>query len=70
MNNIRLIEQTFTDGRGEVAKALSSFSPLNEPANVSHIPNTTRSDDGENGSNGNYLPCHYFDYICGTSTGG
>ncbi|KAK4224833.1 acyl transferase/acyl hydrolase/lysophospholipase [Podospora fimiseda] len=39
---------------------LSSFSPLEAPANVSHRnpPEVTP-----------FLPCHYFDYISGTSTG-
>jgi len=37
----------------------SSFSPCKEPANVSHIT----------GPYTHYLPCHYFDYIAGTSTG-
>ena len=36
----------------------SSFAPCGEPLNVSHCPKYTH-----------YLPCHYFDYIGGTSTG-
>jgi hypothetical protein len=36
----------------------SSFAPCGEPRNVSHMPTYTH-----------YLPCHYFDYIGGTSTG-
>ncbi|KAI0379889.1 FabD/lysophospholipase-like protein [Hypomontagnella monticulosa] len=39
---------------------ITSFYPCAEPSNVSHL-------------DGNYkpfLPCHYFDYIAGTSTGG
>ncbi|KAK0713705.1 acyl transferase/acyl hydrolase/lysophospholipase [Lasiosphaeria miniovina] len=37
---------------------LSSFSPCGQPRHMSHCP-TFRP----------YLPCHYFDYIGGTSTG-
>ncbi|OTB05864.1 hypothetical protein M426DRAFT_21595 [Hypoxylon sp. CI-4A] len=40
---------------------VSSFSPCKEPSNLSH-----RSDK----SYTPFLPCHYFDYIGGTSTGG
>jgi len=73
MNQIKLYEETFSDGTGGVSYAPSSFHPLDEPLNVSHIPPPSQPQDNEqegNGHNGHYLPCHYFDYICGTSTGG
>ena len=68
MRNIEAIETSFADGTGQESQALSSFSPLDEPQNVSH--SQTASRDGEEGSGRLFLPCHYFDYICGTSTGG
>jgi hypothetical protein len=68
MRHIEVIEKTFADGKGEESQALSSFFPLDEPLNVSH--NQTTSRDSEGGPSGQFLPCHYFDYICGTSTGG
>ncbi|KAL8370125.1 hypothetical protein RB595_000483 [Gaeumannomyces hyphopodioides] len=46
----------------------SSFHPCYEPDHVSHI-----AGGANNGANTNptthFLPCHYFDYIGGTSTG-
>ncbi|KAL9045780.1 MAG: hypothetical protein Q9214_001238 [Letrouitia sp. 1 TL-2023] len=43
----------------------SAYSPLFH--NI-HIGDTTPSQDSK--TTGNWLPCHYFDYIGGTSTGG
>lgn len=43
------------------SRHVTSFSPCTEPPNVSHL---------EDGEYTPYLPCHYFDYITGTSTGG
>jgi hypothetical protein len=40
------------------AEDLSSFSPCGQPRHMSHCLMFTP-----------FLPCHYFDYICGTSTG-
>ncbi|KAI1458357.1 FabD/lysophospholipase-like protein, partial [Annulohypoxylon moriforme] len=42
---------------------VTSFSPCSEPRNLSH---RIYSEDGYTP----FLPCHYFDYIGGTSTGG
>ena len=71
MNTIRLIEENFSDGKGEIAQATSSFHPLNEPLNVSHISANPRDNEGERPApSGHFLPCHYFDFICGSSTGG
>ena len=61
----------------------SSFSPRPYPHNVSHLPVSSESQretehGSENGEVGEvyaieltrrYLPCHYFDYVCGSSTG-
>jgi hypothetical protein len=58
-----------------------SFTPQSYPENVSQGPFT--DDEKQRLSNADeaeakcrallktrrYLPCHYFDYICGTSTG-
>jgi hypothetical protein len=71
MEQIKLYEETFSDGKGVVSPAPSSFHPLDEPLNVSHLPPPSpRQHDEQRQTNGHYLPCHYFDYICGTSTGG
>ncbi|KAK3684050.1 acyl transferase/acyl hydrolase/lysophospholipase [Podospora appendiculata] len=43
----------------------SSFWPCEQPNHVSHI-----RDQHNPQSYTRYLPCHYFDFICGTSTGG
>ncbi|KAL8329567.1 hypothetical protein RB597_005027 [Gaeumannomyces tritici] len=43
----------------------SSFHPCHEPDHVSHI---TVSPDNAS-STTHFLPCHYFDYVGGTSTG-
>ncbi|OTA61064.1 FabD/lysophospholipase-like protein [Hypoxylon sp. EC38] len=41
-------------------KRVTSFSPCDEPRDVSHLGTCYTP----------FLPCHYFDYIAGTSTGG
>ncbi|KAK4162953.1 acyl transferase/acyl hydrolase/lysophospholipase [Cladorrhinum sp. PSN259] len=53
-------ERNVQQSRSEPAEFISSFSPLPVPPNVSHSnpPDLTP-----------FLPCHYFDYISGTSTG-
>ncbi|KAH7342725.1 acyl transferase/acyl hydrolase/lysophospholipase [Rhexocercosporidium sp. MPI-PUGE-AT-0058] len=70
MNNVRYIEEIYVDGTGASARASSSFHPAKEPLYVSHSPQPSQDDEQEQRSHGNFLPCHYFDYICGTSTGG
>jgi hypothetical protein len=67
MTMVKLYEQSFTDGNGVESPADSSFSPHNQPLHVSH---TALSGDSEQASRNDYLPCHYFDYVVGTSTGG
>ena len=61
MEFVKYQEERFVNGTGEVVPALSSFHPHDEPDHVSHHQPSNRN---------NFLPCHYFDYICGTSTGG
>ena len=71
MNKIQFIEESFSDGKGEISHALSSFTPCDEPPHVSHILRNPQDDNSEDKApSGHFLPCHYFDYICGTSTGG
>jgi Patatin-like phospholipase len=71
MDQIRFFEDVYIDGKGKNTPAASSFHPEVQPPNVSHKPSSSPNDnDQENASNGVFLPCHYFDYICGTSTGG
>lgn len=67
MTMVKIFEQSFTDGNGVESPADSSFWPHNQPLHVSH---TTLSGDSEHVSRNDYLPCHYFDTISGTSTGG
>lgn len=50
----------------------SSFSPEVYPENVSHVPlsiEDTTSKTHSTKESRRYLPCHYFDYIGGSSTG-
>lgn len=61
----------------------SSFSPESYPSNVSHVPVPFCEDEKTRIQNAGdsisrerstlesrrYLPCHYFDYIGGSSTG-
>jgi hypothetical protein len=68
MDQIKFFEDIYVDGKGENAPATSSFHPEEQPLNASHKP-SNGSDQGS-APNGVFLPCHYFDYICGTSTGG
>jgi hypothetical protein len=70
MNTIKMVEETFSDGEGKISPAWSSFHPSVEPFNVSHVQPPSQDEDEQHGPKGHYLPCHYFDFICGTSTGG
>jgi len=78
MNRIAYYEKHFDEledkekgepGNDERRLAESSFSPLEYPPIVRNgellprIPNTLDNDQ-------RYLPCHYFTFIGGTSTGG
>ena len=51
--------------------ASTSFHPLSPPPRP---PNSIASSDSEQSVNSettrDWLPCHYFDYMAGTSTGG
>ena len=59
-----------------------SFSPEDWPENVNHAPLTSEEQSAVDGaylseeqvrrmpSTRRYLPCHYFDHVCGSSTGG
>jgi hypothetical protein len=64
----------------EYAGVDNSFAPEAYPANVSQCPlthdeNQTLGDAEQTeeqiraSKTRRYLPCHYFDYICGSSTG-
>ena len=63
---------------GDGRKTCSSFLPLDYPKNVSHVHPKEQQRSGRQSSNHacdsisrsrRYLPCHYFDYIGGSSTG-
>ncbi|KAK3369947.1 acyl transferase/acyl hydrolase/lysophospholipase [Podospora didyma] len=60
MEYIRVVEEEENSKSDKPMRAedLSSFAPCGQPRHMSHCPRFTP-----------YLPCHYFDYICGTSTG-
>lgn len=49
-----------------------SFWPQKYPEHVSQLPEEDENDDGykTNPASRMFLPCHYFDFICGSSTGG
>jgi hypothetical protein len=68
MMTIQQLELDYSDGRGVEAPAVTSFSPCIQPLNVCHSVISTDSDHQNNHKV--FLPCHYFDYIAGTSTGG
>lgn len=70
MKAIRDIEQESAQPGGT---HFTSFCPLEElDASVEPVPrdHSPTADDTLEPSIANYLPCHYFDYIGGTSTGG
>ncbi|KAI0884481.1 FabD/lysophospholipase-like protein [Annulohypoxylon maeteangense] len=58
-----LISLVSREPLGTREKRVTSFSPCCEPRNLSHR-------DGNEDGYTPFLPCHYFDYIGGTSTGG
>ncbi|KAK4224829.1 acyl transferase/acyl hydrolase/lysophospholipase [Podospora fimiseda] len=62
----RLLEEE-PEPRSQTAESLSSFSPHPMPQHVNH---TSASPPNEQlPPQASFLPCHYFDYIGGTSTG-
>ena len=61
MKQIRDVE-----GREDSATS-SSFYPCDKPDNVSQLANISNLDNPTEYTP--FLPCHYFDYIGGTSTG-
>ena len=77
---MKLIAET---ERGEDERVYTSFYPEQLPENVSQVP-LTEDQQARLRSKGafirakasvlsddvKYLPCHYFDYICGSGTGG
>ena len=62
-------------------RAYHSFAPHPYPENISQVPHTEDEKEQLNDAKGDdarysalcktrrYLPCHYFDFICGSSTG-
>ncbi|KAI1377436.1 FabD/lysophospholipase-like protein [Hypoxylon crocopeplum] len=60
-NRLGMAHENNADTPGANEKRITSFYPCDEPNNLSHL------DDNEYTP---FLPCHYFDYIAGTSTGG
>lgn len=71
-------EKNFDDGNDE--EIIHSFHPHQWPNNVSHIPMSDERRRVERARDPDekcrtmlearrFLPCHYFDHICGSSTG-
>ena len=75
MEYIAVVEEEYDDN------TYHSFSPEEWPDNVSQVPltdeekrqigaaNTAEAKCRAISDTRRYLPCHYFDYICGSSTG-
>jgi hypothetical protein len=71
MDEIRSLETVYVDREGKAAPATSSFHPLEPPQNASHGPSSSHYGPERGSAHDEvFLPCHYFDCICGTSTGG
>lgn len=85
MEFIAIREEQFDDPIHDQLPAYQSFDPQPYPAHCCHIPRTEDeknriSQDIDHGDPlheirnlaeaKRFLPCHYFDYIGGTSTGG
>ena len=65
MEAIKRIETSYCEGSDGPAE--SSYHPLSsDPQNIMG----TRVPDGLSRESAKWLPCHYFDYMAGTSTGG
>ena len=64
---IAKIEQTYPEH-----PAATSFHPLEPPSAPSSIYDSSDSQhsSSSDGASNCWLPCHYFDYMAGTSTGG
>ncbi|KAI0016706.1 FabD/lysophospholipase-like protein [Xylariomycetidae sp. FL0641] len=58
---LQYLMKAIRDKEAEGNPTRSSFSPCEEPPNVSHHLSHKYT---------HFLPCHYFDYVGGTSTGG
>lgn len=79
VDKIAFIERGLIEDVGLDGKAEHSFYPQRYPRNVSQNLTTDERRSFKNaqhdqdlsalGSDQCYLICHYFDYICGTSTG-
>jgi len=83
MNKIGVKEKKIRQNEEEDFDGLHSFYPEEWPKNVSQKPFETEEDDELKQASSNdptaecralkysrrYLPCHYFDYIFGSSTG-
>lgn len=84
MQLIATREEEFIDPVHKQGPAYHSFDPQDYPRECCHIPPTSDEaripanvdrEDRDHGIRGlaagkRFLPCHYFDYIGGTSTGG
>jgi hypothetical protein len=74
-------EEEENEADDKICEMLHSFWPEEWPENVSQVDLSKREKDQWDRArtpaaklralkrSRRYLPCHYFDYICGTSTG-
>ena len=73
MTYIGELEESVIEHSTNGNTACSSFSPHPYPQNATHVRGKNRQGPGcrycDTPLAGRYLPCHYFDTICGTSTG-
>ena len=76
MKVIGRIEQEYSCGPSEAdGPAESSYHPLTPLSPTPCIASNDKSKANNGGESANtesssWLPCHYFDYVAGTSTGG
>jgi len=64
MSWIYRMESDISQQEGDANPVQSSYDPCEPLPDASHIPPKSRTESAD------FLPCHYFDFICGTSTGG
>lgn len=69
MDEIREVETKQTPDPTLLNTRLDSFWPSTRPSNVLPTRRNTNDEEITNDNEPVFLPCHYFDIICGSSTG-
>lgn len=71
MKAIGRMERKYASGSSKVESSYHPLSPLSPaPRMATDINSKARNDEPANTESSPWLPCHYFDYVAGTSTGG